>query len=848
MERIIVVGNGMVGHHFIDQLLEQPNASQCHVTTFSEESRLAYDRVQLSSYFSGRTADDLMLTSGEYYDEKGVEFFVNDKVVAIDSANKTIETAHGRILGYDKLVLATGSYPFVPAIPGNDQPHCLVYRTIEDLEAITASAAQSQKGVVVGGGLLGLEAAKALKDLGLETHVVEFAPRLMAVQVDSVGGQVLRNKIEALGVSVHTEKATTEIIAGESSRYRMNFADGSFLETDVILFSAGIRPQDELARASGIEIGPRGGICINDRCQTSELDIYAVGECALWQGQVFGLVAPGYSMAKAAANHIAGDGQKRFSGADMSTKLKLLGVDVASIGDAHAQTEGAQSYSFTDEANQVYKKLVVNQAGDRLLGAVMVGDAADYGNWLQLCLHDMALPVAPEHLLIPAPLGGAAPAGMGAAALPDSAAICSCFDVTKGDIRAAVREGATTLAAIKSVTKASTGCGGCAALVTEVMNAELEELGVEVSHALCAHFDYSRQELVDIVRVKGIANFAQLLDEHGQGHGCEICRPAVGSILASYHNEYVLKDEHIGLQDTNDIFLGNMQKDGTYSVVPRVPGGEITPDKLIVIGEVAKEFDLYTKITGGQRIDLFGAQLHQLPKIWKRLVDAGMETGHAYGKSLRTVKSCVGSTWCRYGVQDSASMAIALENRYKGLRSPHKIKFAVSGCTRECAEAQSKDIGIIATEAGWGLYVCGNGGMRPRHADLFATDLDDETLVRYIDRVLMFYVRTAARLQRTSVWMESLDGGLDYLKQVIIDDKLSIVKELEAEMAKVVGTYQCEWKTTLSDPKKLARFNHFINSDQPDDKLLYKRERGQRIPTVANALIPTVDVTEASEF
>ncbi|MEE1674522.1 nitrite reductase large subunit NirB [Agarivorans aestuarii] len=848
MERIIVVGNGMVGHHFIDQLIQQDKLGKVQVTTFSEESRLAYDRVQLSSYFSGKTADDLMMTSPEYYDEHGVQYFVNDKVVEVLPEEKIVVTSSGRRESYDKLVLATGSYPFVPPIPRPEdqaaQENILVYRTIEDLEAMTKSGESSKVGVVVGGGLLGLEAAKALKDLGMETHVVEFAPRLMAVQVCDGGGAILRTKIEELGVKVHTEKNTKEIVAGENTRYRMNFADGSSLDTDMILFSAGIRPQDQLARETGLELGPRGGVVINNQCQTSNPDIYAIGECALWEGKIFGLVAPGYSMAKVAVDHIAGEQAKAFEGADMSTKLKLMGVDVASIGDAHANTEGALSYSLSDEARQVYKKVVTNAAGDRLLGAVLVGDADDYGNWLQLFLNDMPLPVAPEYLLVPSSEEGAASA-MGVESLPDSAQICSCFDVTKGQICQAVRDGATSMADIKATTGAATGCGGCSALAVQVMNAELENLGVEVSNDICEHFAYSRAELADIVRVKKIKTFEQLLSEYGSGHGCEICKPAVGSILATFWNDYVLTDDHIALQDTNDIFLGNMQKDGTYSVVPRVPGGEITPDKLIAIGEVAKEYDLYTKITGGQRVDLFGAQLHELPKIWGKLIDAGFETGHAYGKALRTVKSCVGSTWCRYGVQDSVGMAILLENRYKGLRAPHKIKFGVSGCTRECAEAQSKDIGVIATEGGWGLYVCGNGGMRPRHADLFATDLDDVTLMRYIDRVLMFYVRTADRLQRTSVWLENLEGGLDYLKEVILDDKLNICEELEANMNHVVESYQCEWKSTISDEKKLLRFSQFINADDTDTSLQYVRERGQRRPATEEERIQTIEIVEA---
>ncbi|MDF1762436.1 MAG: nitrite reductase large subunit NirB, partial [Oleibacter sp.] len=489
---------------------------------------------------------------------------------------------------------------------------------------------------------------------------------------------------------------------------------------------------------------------------------------------------------------------------------------------------------------EVYKRLVVSADGKKLLGAVLIGDSDSYGTLLQLMLNDMDIPGNPAALILPA-IGDEMPAGLGVTALPDTAQICSCFDVTKGQINTAVQAGCCTMGDLKKETLASTGCGGCAALVKQVMDAELENLGVEVNNDLCEHFAYTRRGLADIIRIKGYTQFSQVLESHGEGHGCEICKPTIGSILASYHNEYVLKDDLMPLQDTNDIFLGNMQKDGTYSVVPRVPGGEITPDKLIAIGEVAKEFDLYTKITGGQRIDLFGAQLHELPLIWEKLIDAGMETGHAYGKSLRTVKSCVGSTWCRYGVLDSVSMAVALEHRYKGLRAPHKIKFGVSGCTRECAEAQSKDIGVIATEKGWNLYVCGNGGMRPRHADLFATELDDETLVKYIDRVLMFYVRTGERLQRTSVWMENMEGGLSYLKDVVIKDSLNIATELESEMTKVVGTYQCEWKTTIESPEKLKRFSHYINADQQDSNLAFVRERGQRRPATIAERIELVE-------
>ncbi|MCL9782540.1 nitrite reductase large subunit NirB [Vibrio sp. S4M6] len=831
-QKVVVVGNGMVGHKFIDLLLQHEHHNY-QVVTFSDEPRLAYDRVQLTSYLGGNTAEDLALTDANHYQTLGVDFILNDKVTSIDITNKLIRSQNGRVETYDKLVLATGSYPFVPEIPGRNQVHCHVYRTIEDLDAIEKSSLESRSGVVIGGGLLGLEAANALKSLGLETHVVEFAPRLMAMQLDEGGGELLQRKIEALGVKVHTQKATTEITKGTQSRYRMNFADGSCLDTDMIIFSAGIRPQDELAKQAGIQIGERGGIIINNHCQTSIEDIYAIGECALWENRIFGLVAPGYQMAKVAVNHILSDsdenGATTFTGADMSTKLKLLGVDVASIGEVHGQTAGAQSYTYSDEIDQVYKRLILSEDGRKIIGAVLVGDTEAFGSLLQIKLNDMPLPENPSVLILPNTVDDDTSA-LGVDALPETAVICSCFDVTKSTIKQAVTNGCISMVELKSSTNASTGCGGCSALAKQILDSELSQLGVEVNNHLCEHFHYSRQELSDIIRINNIENFDTLLDQYGQGLGCDICKPAVGSILASYWNDYILKKEHMELQDTNDIYLGNMQKDGTYSVVPRVAAGEITPDKLIAIGEIAKEYDLYTKITGGQRIDLFGAQVHELPHIWKKLIDAGFETGHAYGKSVRTVKSCVGTTWCRYGVGDSVQLALDIENRYKGLRSPHKLKFAVSGCTRECAEAQSKDIGVIATDKGWNLYVCGNGGMRPRHATLFATDLDEATLIQYIDRLLMFYVRTADRLQRTSVWLENMEGGVEYLKSIIIEDKLGLANELESELANSIAHYQCEWKTTINDPEKLKRFNHFINSDEVDDSLRYQTVRGQRIP------------------
>lgn len=826
--KVVVVGNGMVGHHYVDTLAK--SEVNAEITVIGGEPRPAYDRVHLSEVFDGKDPSDLAMTTREYYEELGVKAHFGDFVSKIDRDAKNVITEGGQVFEYDKLVLATGSYPFIPPVPGHDQKHCLAYRTIDDLGEIKASAEGQKVGVVIGGGLLGLECANALKNLGLEAHVVEFAPGLMGVQLDEGGSNMLRRKIEGLGVKVHTSKATQNITKGDKHRLKMEFADDTELETDMIVFSAGIRPYDQLGKDAGLNLGERGGIEIDYHCRTSDQDIFAIGECASLGNFIYGLVAPGYRMAEAAVSQLLENDEDKisFPGADMSTKLKLLGVDVGSIGDSKGMAENSRAFVFSDERDEVYKRLNVSADGKKVLGATLVGDCGDYDTLLQYFLNDIELPENPEAMILPA-VDGAAPA-LGADALPLTASICSCHNVSKGDIVNAIEGGCMTVADVKGETKAATGCGGCAALLKNVVDFELEARGLEVNTDICEHFKHTRQELFTIAQATQIKTFDELIEKHGNGRGCDICKPAVASIMASLWNEHVHEPDHVGLQDTNDTFMANMQKDGTYSVVPRVAGGEILPEQLIALGEVAKQYNLYTKITGGQRVDLFGAKMNDLPDIWSALIDAGFETGHAYAKSLRTVKSCVGSTWCRYGVQDSVGQAIDIENRYKGLRSPHKLKMAVSGCTRECAEAQSKDIGVIATDKGWNLYTCGNGGMKPRHADLFASDLDTETLIKYIDRILMFYIRTADRLQRTSVWFESLEGGLEYLQDVIINDSLGICDELEQQMQHIVDTYQCEWKTAINDEEKVKRFRQFVNSDKEDKNVIFVEERGQIRP------------------
>ena len=830
--RVVVVGNGVVGHRFVQAAVDRGLTDTHDVVVLGAEPRAAYDRVALSSWFDTRDAGDLALLPHGRYEDPHVHLRTSTAVIAVDRGACEVVLADGERLGYDQLVLATGAAPFVPPVAGTDLNGCFVYRTIEDLEAITAAAARARAGVVVGGGLLGLEAAHALVKLGLDTHVVEMAPRLMPVQLDAAAGAALADHVERMGLTLHLG-AATGAVNGTDAVTGLELADGAHVEADLVVFSAGIRPRDALAREAGLAVAERGGVAVDERCRTADERVWAIGECAAPNGRTYGLAAPGYDMAEVVVDAMLG-GPATFTGADLSTKLKLLGVDVASFGDAFGVTPGARELVWSDAVAGVHKKLVVDAEGRRLLGGILVGDASTYGVLRPMATSRLALPDHPEQLILPPERGGAA--GPGVVGLPDDAQICSCNNVSKGALLDALDDatgahGCADVGCLKACTRAGTTCGSCLGPVKQLLEHHFAQVGRKVSKAICEHFELSRQELWDVVMVQRLRTFEEVLRVHGRGRGCDLCKPAIASILATQFNGHVLDSAHAAQQDTNDAYLANIQRNGSYSVVPRIPGGEVTPDKLIVIGEVARDFGLYTKITGGQRIDLFGARMEQLPAIWRRLVDAGFESGHAYGKALRTVKSCVGSTWCRYGVQDSVGMAIRLELRYRGLRSPHKLKGGVSGCARECAEARAKDFGVIATERGWNLYVGGNGGATPAHARLLAGDLDDETLLRYVDRYLMYYVRTADRLQRTAPWIDSLDGGLSHVREVVVDDAHGLGSELEAAMARHVESYADEWRATLEDPDKLARFVSFVNAPgTPDPNITFDTERNQSVP------------------
>ncbi|MGC0238110.1 nitrite reductase large subunit NirB [Arthrobacter sp. SD76] len=839
--RIVVAGGGPAAHRFADAMHAR-GLDGWHVTVLTEEAHLPYDRVALSKALTD-TGVDLTLGSASMWDHPSLELKTGERVVKINAAAKTVETSTGNIYPYDELVVATGSNAARLPIPGNELTH--VYRTLEDVWTINQKIAELTEklgrkvnAVTIGGGLLGLESAAGTEQLGANPIVIDGSQWLMATQLDEGAGQAMGRLIKAKGFEVHGGVFPSEVLSDDDGQVTgVLMADGRIIEADMVIVAIGVRPRDELFRAAEGEeqvfsLGPRGGVVINDYCETEVPGIWAIGEVANYGGMCLGLVAPANTMAEIVADRLHG-GDATFPGFDTATKLKLSGVDVASFGDAFAKTEHALEIVYADPARGVYQKIVTTDDAKTLLGGIFVGDASPYMSLRPLLGRE--LPAEPGAFLSAAG-GGDAPE----TELPDDATLCSCNNVTAGSIRDAINgcgacEGnapVQELGELKGCTRAGTQCGSCVPMLKKLLETELTKSGVEVSKALCEHIELSRQELFDAIRVLELTSFEEIMAKYGKGAGCDICKPTIANILASQNSAYVLDAGRGTLQDTNDRALANMQKDGTYSVVPRIAGGEITPKKLGVIAAVAEKYNLYTKITGGQRIDMFGARLEQLPEIWKELVDAGFESGQAYGKSLRTVKSCVGSTWCRFGVQDSVAMAIKLELRYRGLRSPHKLKMGVSGCARECAEARGKDVGVIATADGWNLYVGGNGGATPAHAQLLAKDLDDETLIKYIDRYFMYYIRTADRLQRTARWQEELDGGIKHVEDVVVKDTLGIAEDLEAAMAKHVDTYIDEWADTLKDPERLRRFRSFVNApDQKDDSITFvPDERGQMRP------------------
>ncbi|SPO02459.1 probable nitrite reductase NiiA [Cephalotrichum gorgonifer] len=864
-KRVVVVGLGMVGVSFIEKLLKlDAKRREYNVVVIGEEPHLAYNRVGLTSFFEHHVVENLYMNPKEWYasfEDNSLSYHLNTRVTEIHPDAKYVSTSTGDDVPYDILVLATGSDAVLPRfIPGHDANGVFVYRTIADLQKLIKFAGEHRDsvGITVGGGLLGLEAAKAMRDLECYSSVkiIEMGDYLMARQLDVDAGQLVGEGVRALGLDVMCSTRIAAINVNDVNNVTsVTLGDGERIECSSVCFAIGVRARDDLARSAAIKTGERtGGFAIDEHLQTSVPGIYAIGDCASWNNQTFGIIGPGVEMASVLSFNLT-DGRfqelRTFDRPDMSTKLKLLGMDVASFGDFFADRDGPKiegpptppgandelehpvtikALTYKDPFGSVYKKYLFTQDGKFLVGGMMIGDTRDYAKLTLNVRNQTPLDVPPSQFILGAQKDGEEDG----TDLPDEAQVCSCNNVTKGDIVAPIKAGTcTTLDELKKCTKAGTGCGGCVPLVQSILRSTLKEMGQDLSNNLCKHFAHSRADLYNIVAVKRLQTFEEVMWDVGEtpdSLGCEVCKPTVGSILASLFNEPIVSKPHHDLQDTNDRFLANIQRNGTFSVVPRVAGGEITPKQLMAMATVADKYGLYCKITGGQRIDMFGAKKQDLLVIWKDLVDAGLESGHAYAKALRTVKSCVGSSWCRYGVGDSVGMAIRVEERYKSIRAPHKLKGGVSGCIRECAEAQSKDFGLIATEKGYNIFVGGNGGAKPRHAELLAKDIPPEEVIPLLDRYLIFYIRTADRLQRTARWIEGLPGGINYLKAVVIDDKLGICADMEKQMEELVSSYFCEWTEILKDPERQKAFRQFGNTDEGVETVETVSEREQKRP------------------
>jgi nitrite reductase (NAD(P)H) len=660
-----------------------------------------------------------------------LNYHLNTKVLEIHTEHKLVSCSSGETVPYDILVLATGSDALVPRhTPGHDAKGVFVYRTIEDLQKLIDYSADKKGtyGAVVGGGLLGLEAAKAMMDLENfnKVKLIERNRWVLSRQLDGDAGGLVVEQVRDLGLDVLLSKRVGKIeVTDDNAVKGVVFEDGETMDCSTICFAIGIKARDELARKAGIKCADRGGgIEVKEDLSTSVPDIYAIGECASWENQTFGLIAPGIEMADVLSFNLTQakvHSYRKFKRPDLSTKLKLLGVDVASFGDFFADRDGpkhlplragrkkegspdalkkltngsppspVKALTYKDPFQNVYKKYLFTLDGQYLLGGMMIGDTRDYVKLVPMVKNQKKLEVPPSQFI----LGASKEGDEGGDDLDDDTQICSCHNVTKEDVVNTVKDGTCkSIGDVKSCTKAGTGCGGCMPLVTSIFNKTMKSMGQEVKNHLCPHFNYSRADLYNIISVKKLKTLQEVMMEAGNdpnSQGCEACKPSIGSIFSSLYNQHVMDKPVHGLQETNDRFLANIQRNGTFSVIPRVSAGEITPEKLIVLGNVAKKYNLYTKITGGQRIDLFGAKKQDLISIWTELVEGGFESGHGYAKSLRTVKSCVGTTWCRYGIGDSVGMAVRLEERYKSIRSPHKMKGGVSGCVRECAEAQNKE-------------------------------------------------------------------------------------------------------------------------------------------------------------
>ncbi|OOZ39595.1 nitrite reductase large subunit [Solemya pervernicosa gill symbiont] len=766
-ERLILIGNGMAGVRTLEELLKiAPDTYE--ITVFGAEPYGNYNRIMLSPMLTGEaTLDEIMLNTPEWYAENNITLHTGKTVVRIDRKNRLVITDDGMEASYDRLLVATGSNPFILPVPGHELEGVIGFRDVKDVETMVETSKQYRHAVVIGGGLLGLEAANGLQKHGMKVRVVHIRDTLMEQQLDTEAGTLLQQELEERGVEFIMGASTKEIL-GRKRVQGVTFEDGREVTADLVVMAVGIRPNIALAESAGIYCGR--GIVVNDTMQTYDPRVYAVGECVQHRNQCYGLVAPLFEMAKVCANHLAQLGYGRYEGSVTSTKLKVTGVDLFSAGDFVGDDE-CEQIVYRDPSKGIYKKVVLKD--NRIQGAVLYGSTMDGPWYFQLMREEADVSAFRDTLMFGQGHLGDSGHGAGNTVMnmSDDTEVCGCNGVTKGDIvHAITTEGLFTLDEVKAHTKASASCGGCSGLVEQILAATV---GSDLSHPkvkpMCGCTDHShdqvRAAIVDSELTSMEAVYQKL--EWRNPNGCPTCRPALNYYLISSWPTKAVDDPQSRF--INERAHGNIQKDRTYTVVPRMWGGVTTPDELRAIADAADKYEVpMVKVTGGQRIDLVGLKKNQLPAIWSDLNDAGMVSGHAYGKALRTVKTCIGSQFCRFGTQDSVAMGIDLEKLSWGSWTPHKFKMAVSGCPRNCAEATIKDFGVVAVDSGYELHIGGNGGIKVRVTDLLARVETDGEVLEYAAAFMQLYREEARYLERTAPWIERV--GLNYVKERLVDD------------------------------------------------------------------------------
>jgi len=768
-QKLVLIGNGMAGMRTVEELLKlDPEAYE--ITVFGSEPHPNYNRILLSPVLAGeKTIDDIILNSREWYDENGIKLHSGDAVTEIDRVGRKVKTASGMEADYDRMLIATGSSPFIIPVPGSDLEGVIGFRDIQDVDTMLAAAKSYKKAVVIGGGLLGLEAANGLMKQGMDVTVVHLLDSLMEKQLDQPASAMLKDSLEERGMKFLME-AQTAAITGEERVTGIQFADGSEMETDLVVMAVGIRPSVELAQKAGIHC--ERGIVVNDTLQTYDPSIYAIGECVQHRGDCYGLVAPLFEQAKVCANHLAGLGYGLYEGSVTSTKLKVTGIDLFSAGDFHGG-EDTEDIVLRDPGGGTYKRLVIQD--DKIIGAVLYGDTIDGAWYFQLMREGRNIADMRDHLLFgEAHLGDSGHGGQDkAAAMADSAQVCDCNGVCKGDITKAITsKGLFTLDDVKAHTKAAASCGSCTGLVEQILASTLgSDYSAPEQKPVCKCTDFTHDQVREAIREQKLTSMQQVYQslEWRKDDGCHVCRPAINYYLISSWPKEAQDDPQSRF--INERVHGNIQKDGTFSVIPRIWGGKTTPDELRAIADAAEKFNVgEVNITGGQRINMLGVQKQDLPAMWDFLSERGLVSGHAYGKALRTVKTCVGSTWCRFGTQDSTQMGIDLERMTWASWMPHKFKMAVSGCPRNCAEATIKDFGVVAIDSGWELHIGGNGGVKVRATDMLCRVETEEEVKEYCAAFIQVYREEARYLERTAPWVER--AGLSYVKQRVLEDEV----------------------------------------------------------------------------